>query len=496
MQVKHGKSIEITEQLTPESANAIAQWIGCVTVIYNQKTIQSKYDYANWVEIGKPENARPQTNTQVAHLCEELSFLKEIPSQIRRNAGAKWFESLNAAKQGLRKHPKVRPKHKKRNCYVTSELFEVQALDESRCLVQLKHNDKKSGKGSYLAGFVMPFAKKDAAKSFFLSRKGSRFWLSMTYSVDVDSISEAEVKAKLVGMSDGELIEALTGYDLGVARQVTGSDGKVYHLSDSAQEKLKTIDARKVRYQRRYARIARANDKVKGVKRGRTNGEKKILKKLSKYSEKKACIQKNNSHHISKEIAANTPVAAVFEGMVISNLVRKAKAKQDPVTKKWLRNGAKAKSGLNKAILSVNMGQIRQFTKYKLADQGKILIKVKTAYSSQECSKCGFTDAGNRLSQAEFKCLSCHNEMNADDNASIVIKTRGIKHIRTEAFSKEKTVRKISARKTKSNKAHELASSGSGDNVSLVILQATVDEALNQRLTASSASGLSEARML
>jgi putative transposase len=497
MKVKHGKSLEITDQLNSDSAKAIAQWIGCATVISNQKTIQSKSDYAKWLLDGKPADSRPESNTQVAHLCKDLTFLKDIPSQIRRNAGAKWFEALSAAKIGLRKHPRLKPKHKKRNCYVTSELFDIQALDDERCLVQLKHNDKKTSKGRYLAGFVMPFAKEDAANSFFLSRKGNRFWLSMTYSVDVNSISEAEVKAKLVEMTDDELSEALTGYDLGVKRQVTGSDGKIYHLSKSAIIKLKEIEARKVRYQRRYARVARANDRTKGtVKRERTNGEKKLSKKIAKYSEKKACIQKNNAHHISKEIAENTPLAGVFEGMRISNLVRKAKAKQDPITKKWLRNGAAAKTGLNKAILDVNMGQIRQFTKYKLADQGKILIKVKTAYSSQECSKCGFTDKGNRTSQAVFKCLSCKQEMNADDNASAVIKARGFKHVRTEAFSKEKTVRKISARKKNSSEAHELASLGSGDNVSLVFLQATVDEALNQRLTISPANGLSEARML
>jgi hypothetical protein len=43
-------------------------------------------------------------------------------------------------------------------------------------------------------------------------------------------------------------------------------------------------------------------------------------------------------------------------------------------------------------------------------------------------------------------------------------------------FSKEKTVRKISVKQTK---ARELASSGGGDTVSLALVQATVDDALN-----------------
>jgi len=45
MIVKHGKSIEITDQLSPKAATAIAQWIGGYTVIYNQKTLASEADY-------------------------------------------------------------------------------------------------------------------------------------------------------------------------------------------------------------------------------------------------------------------------------------------------------------------------------------------------------------------------------------------------------------------------------------------------------------------
>jgi len=92
---KRGKFIEITEQLTHETASMIAQWIGGYTVIKDQKTLAAKADYANWLSANKPDDTRPKVNPQVAYLCQNLPFLKYIPSQICRNAGAKWFESMN-----------------------------------------------------------------------------------------------------------------------------------------------------------------------------------------------------------------------------------------------------------------------------------------------------------------------------------------------------------------------------------------------------------------
>src|SRR5680860_1090730 len=151
MIVKHGKSIEITQQLSPQAATVIAQWIGGYTVIYNQKTLASEADFQAWLKVGKPTDHRPVTSAAAAHFQAELPFLKDIPSQIRRNAGAKWFEACQAAIKGVRSRPVVRPKHKKRNCYVTNELSDVQPLDNGRCLIQLKVNSGKRHRGQYLS---------------------------------------------------------------------------------------------------------------------------------------------------------------------------------------------------------------------------------------------------------------------------------------------------------------------------------------------------------
>jgi putative transposase len=478
MKTKHGKAIEITDQLSSCAAQTLAQWIGCFTVIRNQKVIQGNANYAAWIEQGRAVDDYPVSNTAVAYLCNELTFLKDIPSQIRRNAGAKYFESLNAAKMGLRSRPTVTPRHKKRNCYVTNELFDVQPLDHNHCIVHIKRSAKKGAAGGYVTGVKMPFSANDAASSLYLSRKGSRFWLSMAYDLELLVDTEDEIRLRLKGMTEEALAAVVEGYDLGVTRQVTGSNSTVYHLPEEAQKKLANLDQRKARYQKKYARVARANDRAsEAKKRKRTKGEKKLLDKAAQHSAKKARIQNNNSHHQSKAIAEDTPLVAVFEDIRINNMVRRPKAKQCPDTGKWLKNGAAAKRGLNRAIHGANMGQIRQFTAYKLKDRGKLMIKVSAKNTSLECSSCGNVDKENRKSQAMFLCTKCGHTANADDNAALNIKRRGITLIRSDAFSKEKTVRAVSIRKEK--KAQELASSGDGDNVRLALGRATVDDVLN-----------------
>ncbi|PSR37393.1 MAG: hypothetical protein C7B44_04065 [Sulfobacillus thermosulfidooxidans] len=86
---------------------------------------------------------------------------------------------------------------------------------------------------------------------------------------------------------------------------------------------------------------------------------------------------------------------------------------------------AKAKAGLNRAILASAWGQVVTFTRYKALRHHKLVITGPPAYSSQECAVCTFTGPDNRPSQAEFVCQRCGHADNADHNAAVVIAKRG-----------------------------------------------------------------------
>jgi putative transposase len=76
-------------------------------------------------------------------------------------------------------------------------------------------------------------------------------------------------------------------------------------------------------------------------------------------------------------------------------------------------------------MLNVAFGEIRRQLEYKCRWYGSTLLAVNPAHTSQRCSQCGHMDAGNRTSQATFRCLSCGHGANADINAARNILERG-----------------------------------------------------------------------
>jgi IS605 OrfB family transposase len=79
---------------------------------------------------------------------------------------------------------------------------------------------------------------------------------------------------------------------------------------------------------------------------------------------------------------------------------------------------------MNRALRASQFGYIRDKLKFKLDERGIRYRSVQPSFSSQQCSRCGFTIAMNRHSQAEFHCLWCGFEANADENAAQVIAER------------------------------------------------------------------------
>jgi putative transposase len=123
-------------------------------------------------------------------------------------------------------------------------------------------------------------------------------------------------------------------------------------------------------------------------------------------------------------------------------MTKRVKPKQD-VSGKYVKNGVAAKSGLNDAILRSMWGMVIVFIRYKGLKKEKLTIKIPPHGTSQECSRCGHTHPDNRETQAEFICQDCGFTANADYNASLVIKKRGIRALLdgTIVVKQKKTVR-------------------------------------------------------
>ena len=86
--------------------------------------------------------------------------------------------------------------------------------------------------------------------------------------------------------------------------------------------------------------------------------------------------------------------------------------------------------------LSVDREQRELFEDtYKAESEGLVVSQINPAYTSQRCSKCGFTHEDNRPhnnGQDEFECLKCGYEVHADYNAA---KNIGLKYLHDQQKS-------------------------------------------------------------
>ena len=85
----------------------------------------------------------------------------------------------------------------------------------------------------------------------------------------------------------------------------------------------------------------------------------------------------------------------------------------------------RAKSGLNKAILDQGWCEFRRQLDYKLAWRGGFLIAVPARNTSCTCPCCDHVSADNRQTQAQFRCIECGFEENADLVGAINVLRRG-----------------------------------------------------------------------
>jgi putative transposase len=83
-----------------------------------------------------------------------------------------------------------------------------------------------------------------------------------------------------------------------------------------------------------------------------------------------------------------------------------------------------SKGNLAKQILDCSWSEWFRQLAYKAEDAGRQFIAVDPRYTSQTCSECGFVSRDNRKTQADFACISCGHQDNADHNGAVNILAR------------------------------------------------------------------------
>lgn len=185
-------------------------------------------------------------------------------------------------------------------------------------------------------------------------------------------------------------VEDFLGVDLGIVNIATDSDGES-HTGDDIE-----------RTRRKHHRNR------KGLQGKGTKGAKKRLKKLAG---REARFRRHTNHVISKTIVSKAK--GTGRGIAVEEL----NGIRDRTT-------VRAKDRARHAGWSFS--QLRMFVEYKATLVGVPVVAVDPRNTSRMCSACGYTDKANRRSQGSFVCLQCGHSANADFNAALNLRVRGL----------------------------------------------------------------------
>ena len=420
-------------------AETLSQWIGCARVIYNAKCDEDKYlrTYARkYLPVGtwpKPDQTYSQFKTELT------SFLSECPSQILRNSATIWCQAYQSFFKGIGGRPSRKPKVKGNYVWLTSELFRIQWIND---VCHLELGTQANPAGTLSIKWNKSRIPAQSPKSVWIRKTNAGWSLAFSYDDGLlhQDVSNSEHLAYLKTLDSQALDALITPVDRGVAKPLH-THNAIYALDADSKRKFAWRDKLVKRYQRKAAR------QVKG-----SNQRKRTLARIAKLREKDTDVRTNFWHQTTRALVDNSKVI-VLEDLKLKNMTKRAKPKICEITGKWLQNGARAKSGLNKALLGVGLYQFEQFLSYKMAAANKPLLKVAPHHTSQECAHCGHIHPSNRISQSDFKCQSCGHADNADHNAALVIRKRAINLILnsgTELAGTHKIVLKLRASVEKS----------------------------------------------
>lgn len=220
------------------------------------------------------------------------------------------------------------------------------------------------------------------------------------------------------------------GIDPGCAHNLTLSDGRMFDLPKG---KLKAIDREIQRRQRAQARAV----KIAGCKTQKEYRRKGASKRFQEHDRKIKQLYRQ-AHDIITDCQQKWTTRIVQEFDIIcvedtqtANMTGKPQPKPDPLHPgHWLPNGRTAKRGLNRTLAQAGIGRLISMLDYKTSrTPGTLLIRVPAPYTSQTCNQCGHIAKGNRESQAVFRCENCAHTDNADHNAALNIRDKGLQHL-------------------------------------------------------------------
>lgn len=220
--------------------------------------------------------------------------------------------------------------------------------------------------------------------SMTITRKARRWYVSLQCKVVEDA-------------PKSRLNDDWVGVDVGIAQYATLSTGKHYDGVRAFRKNRRKL----ARLQRRFARQV-----IGSARRKDTAG------RIAALHHHIAMKRHDRAHWVSSKLVKNHGRIRM-EDLRLVNMMASAKGTHENPGKNVAQ-----KRGLNRHLADQGLRQLRQYVEYKLKWSGGAFEAVNPAYTSQTCHACKHVSRENRLSQADFKCVSCGHGDNADINAA------------------------------------------------------------------------------
>ncbi len=213
-----------------------------------------------------------------------------------------------------------------------------------------------------------------------LNKREDGWWLTLSYDELVPL--QTDPSALVVGI------------DVGIANFVTTSTGEHY---GTFHGKLRERQKRDREKRRRKAKLRECLKK---------KGAQKLPSTSNKSGQRLIRHVRQEINRAVNECFAEHPGAQfAYEQLSVATMKYKARA-------------------MNAYMRASNLAHIPKQIEWNATKRGIQATKVKSAYSSQECSVCHFVDEANRPNQQTFCCQVCHHQIHADLNASINVQHR------------------------------------------------------------------------
>jgi putative transposase len=196
-----------------------------------------------------------------------------------------------------------------------------------------------------------------------------------------------------------------TGIDVGLKVFLITADGKI--VENSRQ------------YRKVEKQLKKVHMRVSGRKQG-SNRRKKAVHLLAKHHQT-VRRQRSDFHHKAALALVRRYDVIYLEDLHVRNMSRRPAPQPKPDGNGgYQHNGASAKAGLNKSIQDAGWYTFRAILAFKAAWAGKRVEAIPPAYTSQDCSGCGWR-VKKSLSVRAHACPNCGLILDRDANAALNI---------------------------------------------------------------------------